>query len=88
MTEEAKPDGIAIIQTKTTEAKRFFHVYGRRSADFAILSRDFPIIGVDGGPKAEADAIRYIGMLRNMRFDEISAEFRVHTPISFGGKLP
>lgn len=75
---------ITVLSSKTQAARRFYHVYGRRSSDFAVLSRDFDIVGVTGGPNAEDQAKRYIAFLKGRGFDQISAEFRTSMPVTLG----
>ena len=64
-------------------ANRFYRVSGRRSSDFAVLSRDFPIISVMGA-KAADDARKYIAFLRGWGFDQIAAEFHMVERVTLG----
>lgn len=64
-------------------ANRFYRVSGRRSADFAVLSRDFPITSVMGAKSAD-DARKYISFLRGRGFDQIEAEFHMVEKITLG----
>lgn len=64
-------------------ANRFYRVSGRRSADFAVLSRDFPITTVMG-TGAAIDARKYIAFLRERGFDQITAEFHMVENITLG----
>lgn len=38
---------ITVLSSKAQTVRRFYHVYGRRSSDFAVLSRDFDIDASD-----------------------------------------
>ena len=67
---------LVALPDRIDTAKRHYHVYGRRSSDFSILARDFPIVG-GAWRQAARDALRYIGWLRGMGFDEISTEFHL-----------
>ncbi len=75
---------ITALSVKTQTARRFYHVYGRRSSDFAVLSRDFEIVGVAGGFDAEEQARKYIAFLKGRGFDQIRAEFRTSIPVTLG----
>lgn len=75
---------ITVVSHRQSSARRFFHVYGRRSSDFAVMSRDFEIVGAAGGVKAEDDARKYIAFLKARGFDQIAAEFRTAMPVTLG----
>ena len=67
-------------------AARRYHVYGRRSSDFAILARDFPIAS-GNWRKAAHDALAYIKWLRGMGFDQIKTEFHLSEPVDLSGLI-
>ncbi|WP_434612150.1 hypothetical protein [Tabrizicola sp. M-4] len=75
---------ITAMPTRQSGTRRFYHVYGRRSSDFAVLSRDFEIVGVAGGFDAEEQARKYIAFLKGRGFDQIGAEFRTSLPVTLG----
>ena len=75
---------LTAMPTRKSDTRRFYHVYGRRSSDFAVLSRDFEIVGVAGGFDAEDQARKYIAFLKGRGFDQISAEFRTSLPVTLG----
>lgn len=64
-------------------ANRFYRVSGRRSADFAVLSRDFHITSVMGAKASDA-ARKYIAFLRGRGFDQIEAEFHMIERVTLG----
>lgn len=64
-------------------ANRFYRVSGRRSSDFAVLSRDFQIMGTMG-LKAAEEARKYIAFLRGRGFDEITAQFHMVENVTLG----
>lgn len=64
-------------------ANRFYRISGRRSSDFAVLSRDFQISGITGAKSAD-DARKYIAFLRGRGFDQITAEFHMVEKITLG----
>lgn len=62
--------------------ERFYRVSGRRSADFSILSRDFPFSAGEEHVAARK-AEDYKNSLRRMGFDEIKGYAIISDPVDF-----